>query len=91
MAKETPFDRARDFVEEKIEQTKEVLGDSFDDVSEDVRKRVKATARRIEKDYGYIWDDVRKYVKDNPGTAVALSVGIGFLLGYLLGGGGEED
>lgn len=29
MAKETPFDRARDFVEEKIEQTKEVLGDSW--------------------------------------------------------------
>ena len=32
MAKETPFDRARDFVEEKIEQTKEVLGESFDGV-----------------------------------------------------------
>jgi ElaB/YqjD/DUF883 family membrane-anchored ribosome-binding protein len=90
MAKETPFDRARDFVEEKIEQTKEVLGDSFDDVSSDVRKSVKATAKRIEKDYGYIWDDVRKYVKDNPGTAVALSVGVGFLMGYLLGGG-EDD
>jgi ElaB/YqjD/DUF883 family membrane-anchored ribosome-binding protein len=90
MAKETPFDRARDYVEEKIEQTKEVLGDSFDDVSGEVRKSVKATAKRIEKDYGYIWDDVRKYVKDNPGTAVALSVGVGFLLGYLLGGG-EDD
>ncbi|HEU5248408.1 MAG TPA: hypothetical protein VFW15_00340 [Thermoanaerobaculia bacterium] len=90
MAKETPFDRARDFVEEKIEQTKDVLGDSFDDVSADVRKSVKATAKRIEKDYGYIWDDVRKYVKDNPGTAVALSVGIGFLLGYLLGGGDDD-
>jgi ElaB/YqjD/DUF883 family membrane-anchored ribosome-binding protein len=90
MAKETPFDRARDFVEEKIEQTKDVLGDSFDDVSSDVRKSVKATAKRLEKDYGYLWDDVRKYVKDNPGTAVALSVGVGFLLGYLLGGG-EDD
>lgn len=90
MAKETPFDRARDFVEEKIEQTKEVLGDSFDDVSADVRKNVKATAKRIEKDYGYIWDDVRKYVKENPGTAVALSIGIGFLLGYLLGGGDDD-
>jgi ElaB/YqjD/DUF883 family membrane-anchored ribosome-binding protein len=55
-----------------------------------VRKSVKATAKRIEKDYGYLWDDVRKYVKDNPGTAVALSVGVGFLLGYLLGGG-EDD
>ena len=90
MAKETPFDRARDFVEEKIEQTKDVLGDSLDDVSSDVRKSVKATAKRLEKDYGYLWDDVRKYVKDNPGTAVALSVGVGFLLGYLLGGG-EDD
>ena len=90
MAKETPFDRARDYVEEKIEQTKEVLGDSFDDVSGEVRKTVKATAKRIENDYGYIWDDVRKYVKDNPGTAVALSVGVGFLLGYLLSGGDDD-
>lgn len=90
MAKETPFDRARDYVEEKIEQTKEVLGDSFDGVSDEVRKQVKATAKRIEKDYGYVWDDVRSYVKNNPGTAVALSVGIGFLLGYLLGGGDDD-
>jgi ElaB/YqjD/DUF883 family membrane-anchored ribosome-binding protein len=90
MAKETPFDRARDFVEEKIEQTKEVLGDSFEDVSDEVRKTAKATAKRIEKDYGYLWEDVRKYVRDNPGTALALSVGIGFLLGYLLRGGDDD-
>lgn len=90
MAKETPFDRARDYVEEKIEQTKDVLGDSFDGVSDEVRKQAKATAKRIEKDYGYIWDDVRGYVKNNPGTAVALSVGIGFLLGYLLSGGDDD-
>ncbi len=90
MAKETPFDRARDFVEEKIEQTKEVLGDSFEDVSDEVRKTVKSTAKRLEKDYGYLWDDVRRYVKDNPGTALAISLGIGFLFGYLIRGG-EED
>ena len=86
MAKETPFDRARDFVEEKIEQTKEVLGDSLGDYGDEVRKSVKSTAKKIEKDYGYLWDDLRKYVKDSPGTAVAISVGIGFLLGYLLHG-----
>ena len=90
MAKETPFDRARDFVEEKIEQTKEVLGDSFDDVSGEVRKQVKSTAKQIEKDYGYLWDDVRRYVKDSPGTAIALSVGVGFLFGYLLRGGDDD-
>jgi ElaB/YqjD/DUF883 family membrane-anchored ribosome-binding protein len=93
MAKETPFDRARDFVEEKIDQTKEVLGDSytkareqFDDVSEDVRKGVKTAARRIEKDYGDVWSDALRYVKDNPGTAVAISLGVGFLLGFLIRG-----
>jgi ElaB/YqjD/DUF883 family membrane-anchored ribosome-binding protein len=90
MAKETPFDRARDFVEEKIEQTKEVLGDSLGDMSGEVRKTVKSTAKKIEKDYGYLWDDVRRYVKDSPGTAIALSAGVGFLLGYLLRGGDDD-
>ena len=96
MAKDTPFDRARDFVEEKIDRTKEVLGDSygkareqFDDVSEDVRKSVKETARTIQKDYGYVWDDVREYVRENPGTALALSAAAGLVLGFLLRGDGD--
>jgi ElaB/YqjD/DUF883 family membrane-anchored ribosome-binding protein len=96
MAKETPFDRARDFVEEKIDQTKEVLGDSyskardqFDDVSEDVRKGVKTATRRIEKDYGDVWTDALRYVRENPGTAVAISLGVGFLLGFLIRGGDD--
>jgi ElaB/YqjD/DUF883 family membrane-anchored ribosome-binding protein len=93
MAKDTPFDRAKDFVEEKIDRTKEVLGDSygkareqFDDVSDDVRKGVKSAAKKIESDYGYIWDDVRGYVRENPGTAVAISAAVGFVLGFLLRG-----
>ena len=89
MAKETPFDRARDFVEEKIDQTRDALGDTyskardgFEDISGDVRK----TARRLEKDYGYLWDDTRKYVRDNPGTAIAIAATIGFILGFLFRG-----
>ena len=96
MAKETPFDRARDFVEEKIDQTKEVLGDSyskardqFDDVSDEVRKNVKTATKRLEKDYGDIWSDVRDYVKANPGTALAISLGVGFLFGFLVRGGDD--
>jgi len=96
MGKDTPFDRARDFVEEKIDQTRDVLGESysrardqFDDVSEDVRKNVKKTARRLEQDYGPVWEDVRRYVRDNPGTALAISLGVGFLFGLLLRGGDD--
>lgn len=97
MAKETPFDRARDFVEEKIDQTKDVLGDSysrardeFDDVSEDVRKNLKKTARHLGKEYGPVWEDVRRYVRENPGTALAISVGLGFLFGMLVRGGDDD-
>ncbi len=93
MAKETPFDRARDFVEEKIDRTKESLGDNytkardqFDDVSDDVRKTVKSTAKRIEKDYGYLWDDLCGYVREKPGTSIAISAAVGFVLGFLLRG-----
>lgn len=93
MAKDTPFDRARDFVEQKIDQTKDVLGDSyakareqFDDVSEDVRKNAKAAAKKIENDYGDVWGDVRRYVRDNPGASLAISAGVGFLLGFLIRG-----
>jgi ElaB/YqjD/DUF883 family membrane-anchored ribosome-binding protein len=96
MAKETPFDRARDFVEEKIDQTKEVLGESytkareqFDDVSEDVRKGTKTAARQMGKDYGDIWTETRRYVRDNPGTALAISLGVGLLLGFLIRGGDD--
>ena len=96
MAKDTPFDRARDFVEEKIDRTKEVLGDSygkareqFDDVGDDVRKTVKSAAKKIESDYGYIWDDVRGYVRENPGTSLAISAAVGFVLGFLLRGDGD--
>jgi ElaB/YqjD/DUF883 family membrane-anchored ribosome-binding protein len=97
MAKDTTFDRAKDFVEEKIDQTRDILGDSysrareqFDDVGDDVRKSFKKTAKRLEKDYGHVWEDVRGYVRDNPGTALAICLGVGFFFGYLLRGGDDD-
>ena len=63
--------------------------DQFDDVSEDVRKNLKKTARRLEKDYGPVWEDVRRYVRENPGTALAISLGAGFLFGFLVRGGDD--
>ncbi len=96
MGKDTPFDRARDFVEEKIDQTKDALGegysrarDQFDDVSEEARKNFKKTASRLQKDYGPLWDDVRGYVRENPGASLAIAIGAGFLLGFVLRGGDD--
>ena len=36
--------------------------------------------------YGYLWTDARKYIRENPGTSIAISLGAGLLLGFLLRG-----
>ena len=74
MAKDTPFDRARDFVEEKIDQTKDVLGESYS---------------RAREQFDDVSEDVRRYVRDNPGTALAVALGAGFLFGFLVRGGDD--
>jgi ElaB/YqjD/DUF883 family membrane-anchored ribosome-binding protein len=33
-----------------------------------------------------VWEDVRRYVRENPGTALAVSLGAGFLFGFLVRG-----
>jgi ElaB/YqjD/DUF883 family membrane-anchored ribosome-binding protein len=35
-------------------------------------------------DFGAITDQVRSYVRSNPGKALLISVGVGFLVGLLL-------
>jgi ElaB/YqjD/DUF883 family membrane-anchored ribosome-binding protein len=36
-------------------------------------------------------DQGREYVRQNPGTAVAIAAGVGFLLAKILGGGSRRD
>jgi len=54
-----------------------------------VRKNLKKSARRLEKDYGPVWEDVLRYARANPGTAIAISAGVGFFLGLILRGGDD--
>lgn len=42
-------------------------------------------------DFGAMVDGVRTYVRSNPGKALLISVGVGFLVGLLLRGDEDED
>ena len=42
-------------------------------------------------DFGEISDQVRNYVRSNPGKALLISVGAGFIIGLLLRRSDEED
>ncbi len=54
-----------------------------------MRKNLKKSARRVEKEYGPVWEEVRGYVRENPGAALAISLGVGFLFGLIVRGGDD--
>lgn len=74
------FGRAREYVGQKYSAASDAVRDSYNSIRE----------RAEDVDVGAITDQVRTYVRSNPGKALLISVGVGFLIGLLLRGG-EED
>ena len=74
------FGRAKDFVGEKYTQASGAVKSGYNTVREKVE----------DVDFGAITDQVRSYVRSNPGKALLISVGVGFLVGLLLRRDEEE-
>ncbi len=75
------------------EQVKEKAGQ----VSAAARERYGAAAERARqgydkarKDLDHLTQDVNEYVRDNPGKAVLIAAGIGFVIGLLFRGRGRD-
>lgn len=76
------FDKARDFVNDK-----------YSDASDAMKNKYNRLKERVDDvDFGEVTDHVRTYVRSNPGKALLISVGVGFVIGMLLRrDDGEED
>jgi ElaB/YqjD/DUF883 family membrane-anchored ribosome-binding protein len=68
------FGKAKDFVNEKYSAASDAVRNQYNRVREKVE----------DVDFGAITDQVRGYVRSNPGKALLISVGVGFLVGLLL-------
>jgi ElaB/YqjD/DUF883 family membrane-anchored ribosome-binding protein len=68
------FGRAKDYAEEKYRAASGAMRDGYNNMREKVD----------EVDFGAITEQVRTYVRSNPGKALLISVGVGFLVGLLL-------
>jgi ElaB/YqjD/DUF883 family membrane-anchored ribosome-binding protein len=75
------FGRAKDYANEKYRAASGAVRDGYNTVRE----------RVDDVDFGAITDQVRTYVKSNPGKALLISVGIGFVVGLLLRRDEDED
>jgi ElaB/YqjD/DUF883 family membrane-anchored ribosome-binding protein len=74
------FGKAKAFVNEKYSAASDAARNSYNQVREKVE----------DVDFGAVADQVRSYVRSNPGKALLLSVGIGFVIGLLLRRDDEE-
>lgn len=85
------FNRAKEFVGEKYAAASETVRDKYAAASESVKDKYSQVRDRVEEiDFQSITDQVRSYVRSNPGKALLISVGVGFLVGLLLRRDKEE-
>jgi len=75
------FGKAKDYARDKYDAASDAMKDQYNRVREKVE----------DVDFGAIADQVRSYVRSNPGKALLISVGAGFLIGLLLRRGNDED
>jgi len=68
------FGKAKDFVNEKYDAASDAMRNQYNRVREKVE----------DVDFGAITDQCRSYVRSNPGKALLISVGLGFVIGLLL-------
>ena len=75
------FNRARDYASQQYERAAGAARNAYSSA----RERVE------DVDFGALTDQVRTYVRSNPGKALLISVGVGFLIGLLLRRDEDDD
>lgn len=69
----------------RFDKAKEFVGDKYTAASDAVRDQYNKVREKVEDvDFGAVTDQVRSYVRSNPGKALLISVGVGFVIGMLL-------
>jgi ElaB/YqjD/DUF883 family membrane-anchored ribosome-binding protein len=70
----------------------EEAGSRFGRAKEYVGSKYNEMRERVDDvDFGAITDQVRSYVRSNPGKALLISIGVGFVIGLLLRGGDDDE
>ena len=81
----TEFHIGIDDNDSRFDRAKEFVSDTASAASDAVKNQYNRVRERVEDaDIGAMMDQVRSYVRSNPGKALLISVGVGFLVGLLL-------
>lgn len=73
-------------------KAREYVGDKYSAASDAVKNQYNRAKERIDDvDFGAMTDQIRSYVRSNPGKALLISVGVGFIVGLLLRRSDDEE
>jgi hypothetical protein len=73
-------------------RTKEFVGEKYAATADSIKDKYSAAREKVEEiDFKAMTEQVREYVRANPGKALLISVGAGFLLGLLLRRGDRDE
>jgi len=85
------YTSASDSVKSRYDAAAESVKSGYDAASESVKDRYTAVKGKIDEiDFDQVTDQVRGYVRSNPGKALLISVGIGFVFGMLMRRGDDD-
>jgi len=79
--------RGKERATKEIRRGKEKARESYQDLADNARRQYD----RVRHDAGNVTREVGFYVRDNPGKALLIAAGVGFLLGLVTRGRGSDD
>jgi ElaB/YqjD/DUF883 family membrane-anchored ribosome-binding protein len=79
--------RGAERASQEIRRGAERARETYEDVAETAQK----SYQRVRSEAGNVSREVSLYVRDNPGKALLIAAGVGFLLGLLARGRGSRD
>lgn len=79
--RDSRFSKARDFMNDKYSAASGAARDAYNQAKEKIE----------DVDFDGVADQVRSYVRSNPGKALLISIGAGFVIGLLLRRSDSDD
>ena len=76
----------------RFAKAKEAASEKYSTAADAVKNRYSAVKDKVgDVDFAGMSDNVRTYVRSNPGKALLISVGVGFLVGLMLRRDRDDD